>query len=105
MKKYVRRAKHYSSKRHSKTAGELFKRRIFKKFSYKGAKRMRKWVWNDSVSKFEKSDFYNYGNFLTYAKKAANNMKKNKISGQISRHWNVLNGLIKKNKQPSNVTR
>lgn len=96
MKKYVRRAKHYSSKRHSKTAGELFKRRIFKKFSYKGAKRLRKWVWNESDSKFERSDIYNYGNFLTYAKKAAKNMNRNKINGQIGRHWKILNDLIKK---------
>lgn len=95
MKKYVRRARYYSSKRYSKTTGELFKRRIFKKFSYKGAKRFRKWVWNDKASKFEKSDYYNYGNFLTYAKKAAENMNKNKIGGQIKRHWNILNNLIK----------
>ncbi|MFD2200188.1 reverse transcriptase domain-containing protein [Shivajiella indica] len=96
MKKYVRRARYYSSKRYSKTKGELFKRRIFKKFSYKGAKRIRKWIWDPRSSKFEKSDYYNYGNFLTYAKKAAKNMNNNKISGQISRHWNILNGLIKK---------
>lgn len=96
MKKYVKRAKHYSSKRKSKTKGELFKRRILKKFSYKGAKRMRKWIWNPSLSKFEKSDNYNYGNFITYAKKAARNMNSNKINGQIRRHWNILNDLIKK---------
>lgn len=96
MKKYVRRAKHYSEKWFSKSNGELFKRRIFKKFSYKGAKRMTKWIWNDKLSKFERSDYYNYGNFLTYAKKAAKNMRNNKISGQISRHWKILNGLIKK---------
>lgn len=95
MKKNVKRAKHFASKRYSKTKGELFKRRIFKKFSYKGAKRFRKWVWNDKISKFEKSDYYNYGNFLTYAKKAAENMNNNKIRGQIKRHWNILNDLIK----------
>lgn len=96
MQKYVTRAKHYSAKRYSPTSGQLFKRRIFKKFSYKGAKRMRKWIWNDNLSKFEKSDYYNYGNFLTYAKKAAKNMENNKIKRQIRRHWNILNGLIKK---------
>jgi len=96
MKKHVGRAKHYSRKRYSKTNGKLFKRRIFKKFSYKGAKRNRKWIWNQSTSKFEKTDYYNYGNFLTYAKKAASNMKNNKIEGQIKRHWKILNGLIKK---------
>lgn len=96
MNKYVKRAKHYSAKRYSPTSGQLFKRRILRKFSYKGAKRMRKWIWNDNLSKFEKSDYYNYGNFLTYAKKAARNMNNNKINGQIRRHWNILNELIKK---------
>ncbi|WP_228527805.1 reverse transcriptase domain-containing protein [Pararhodonellum marinum] len=95
MKKYVRRAKHYSAKRYSTKNGELFKRRILKKFSYKGAKRTRKWIWNPSLSEFEKSDNYNYGNFLTYAFKAANYMKNNKIKGQIKRHWGILNKLIK----------
>ncbi|WP_162342944.1 reverse transcriptase/maturase family protein [Cyclobacterium salsum] len=96
MKKYVRRAKNYSKRPASKTKGELFKKRIFKKYSYKGAKRIRKWIWNPNLSKFEKSDYYNYGNFLTYAYKAADNMKNNKIRGQIKKHWNILNELIKR---------
>jgi len=96
MKKYVRRAKHYSAKRHSKTKGELFKKRIFKKFSYKGAKRNRKYFLNPNTKKFEKSDVYNYGNFLTYAYKAADNMENNKIKKQVKRHWKILNELIKK---------
>ncbi|WP_425636052.1 reverse transcriptase domain-containing protein [Algoriphagus yeomjeoni] len=96
MKKYVRRAKHYSTKRHSKSKGEIFKRRIFKKFSYKGARRLRKWIWNDKLTKFEKSDYYNYGNFLTYAFKAAAKMKKNKINSQVKGHWRILNEMLKK---------
>jgi len=95
MKKYIRRAKHHSTKRHNKNRGLLFKRRIFKKFSYKGAKRIRKRIWNDIDKKFEDTDSYNYGNFLTYANKASRKMIKNRIKQQTKRHWNILNDLLK----------
>ena len=42
MKRAIRRAKHYSARRFSTTRGQIFKRRIFKKFSYKGAKKDKK---------------------------------------------------------------
>jgi len=95
MKRAVRRAKHYSTRRFSTTRGVIFKKRIFKKFSYKGAKRTRKYLWNESEKKFIKSDSYNWGNFLSYAYKASNIMVNNKIKQQTKRHWNILNKLIK----------
>jgi len=95
MKRAIRRAKHYSSRRYTVNSGTIFKRRIFKKFSYKGAKRTRKYVWNDTEQKFIKSDTYNWGNFLSYAYKASNIMVNNKIKQQVKRHWNILNQLIK----------
>ncbi|MFN8342049.1 MAG: reverse transcriptase domain-containing protein [Cyclobacteriaceae bacterium] len=95
MKKYVRRAKHYANKLHSKSRGEIFKARIFKKFSYKGAKRIRKRVWLKAENRFQNTDSYNWGNFLTYAFKASKRMVNNKIKSQTSRHWNILNDLIK----------
>lgn len=95
MKRYVRRAKRYSKYKNVKNSGEIFKPRIFKKFSYKGAKRIRKYIWNKKESKFEPSDSYNWGNFLSYTKKAAKFMVNNKINQQTKRHWNILNELIK----------
>ncbi|MFM7850897.1 MAG: hypothetical protein ACKO96_03055 [Flammeovirgaceae bacterium] len=95
MKKYIRRAKNYANKLHSKNRGQIFKGRIFKKFSCKGAKRIRKRIWLKAESKFQNTDSYNWGNFLTYAFKASKRMVNNKIKGQTSRHWNILNGLIK----------
>ena len=95
MKRAIRRAKHYSTRRFSTTRGVIFKRRIFKKFSYKGAKRTRKYLWNEDEKKFVKSDSYNWGNFLSYAYKASNIMVNNKIKHQTKRHWNILNKLIK----------
>jgi len=95
MKKYIRRSIYHANKIQNKNRGQIFKRRIFKKFSYKGARRTRGRVWNDSEKKYENSDSYNYGNFLTYAYKASNRMVNNKIKKQTKRHWNILNELIK----------
>lgn len=94
MKKTIRRAKHFSNNKLSKTNGTIFKRRLFKKFSYKGARRTRKWIWNENIKQFVKSESYNWGNFLSYAYKAANIMVNNKIKQQTKRHWNILNKLL-----------
>jgi len=95
MKRAVRRAKHFSTRRYNPNNGVIFKRRIFRKFSYKGAKRTRKYKWNEETKKFIKTDSYNWGNFLSYAYKASNIMVSNKIKQQTKRHWNILNELIK----------
>tara|TARA_R110001592_G_scaffold57323_6_gene174315 strand:- start:214 stop:1752 length:1539 start_codon:yes stop_codon:yes gene_type:complete len=95
MKRSVRRAKHFSERKYNPNKGLIFKRRIYKKFSYKGAKRTRKYIWNEVEKKFDKTDSYNWGNFLSYAYKASNVMVKNKIKQQTKKHWNILNELIK----------
>ncbi len=95
MKRAVRRAKHYSTRNFCANRGVIFKRRILQKFSYKGAKRKRKYLWNEDEKKFVKSDSYNWGNFLSYAYKASNIMVNNKIKEQTKRHWHILNKLIK----------
>lgn len=95
MKRSVRRAKHFSSRKYNPNKGIVFKRRIFKKFSYKGAKRTRKYIWNEEEKQFIKTDSYNWGNFLSYAHKASNVMVNNKIKQQTKRHWNILGKLIK----------
>lgn len=95
MKRSVRRAKHFAGSKYNKNVGTIFKRRLFKKFSYKGAKRTRKYLWSEIEKKFIRTDSYNWGNFLSYAYKASNIMANNKIKQQTKRHWNILNELIK----------
>lgn len=95
MKRSVRRARHFAKQIFNSNRGIVFKRRIFKKFSYKGAKRTRKHIWDENKKKFIKSDSYNWGNFLSYAYKASRVMVNNKIKQQTKRHWNILNGLLK----------
>ena len=91
MKRTIRRAKHFSKNLFSKNKNVIFKRRILKKFSYKGAKRTRKYLWDEKTNKFIKSESYNWGNFLSYAYKASNIIVKNKIKKQTKRHWNIIN--------------
>jgi hypothetical protein len=92
MKRGVRRAKHFE-----KITGKgLFRRRLLKRHSYKGAKRIRKYLWSEKEKKFIKTEIYNWGNFLSYANKASNIMVCNKIKNQTKRHWTILNREITK---------
>ena len=90
MKRTVARARRQSENRFNKHRGEIFKRRILKKFSYKGATRRRKWLWDSKIEGFVKTDHYDWGNFLSYAYKAANLMVNNKMALCQSEWVNLL---------------
>ena len=96
MKRTIKRAEHYSKRKTNKNEGEIFKRRILMKYSYKGAKRRRVWLWSDKHKGFVKSDKYDWGNFLSYGYKASSEMDNNKIRGQLKNHWKILNKLLPK---------
>lgn len=96
MKRSVKRAKNHSLKRFNKKKGKIFKRRILKKFTYKGAQRRRKYIKDPITHHFTKSDFYDWGNFLSYAYKAAKFMDNNNIKGQVKNHWKKIEILLKK---------
>lgn len=96
MKKSVIKAKKHSLRKFNKNKGEIFKRKLLKKFSYKGAQRKRKWILDKSTNQFKKTEFFDWGNFLSYAYKASNTMMNNKIKKQLKNHWKKLNKLIKK---------
>lgn len=72
--------------------GKLFRRRLYKRFSYRGAK--RKIIWQQDGDKWIKKYKHDWGNYITYANMAHFNMKNSKIRHQISRHWKNLNTLI-----------
>ncbi len=94
MKKTVARSKRYAAMS-GPNHGELFKRRILNKYSYKGANRKRIWIHDKSKNGFVKTDRYDWGNFLAYTTKAAGTMRKNRINSQTKQHWKKLNGLLK----------
>lgn len=95
MKRSIKRARHFSNQPNKKYSGELFKARLLKRFSYKGANRRNKYLWNTSKSYFEVSQHFDWGNFISYAKKAQKIKFPNKIKSQTKRHWNKLEKLLK----------
>lgn len=96
MKRTIKRSKHFAGIKKSNTHGEIFKRRILSKYSYKGVGRKRKWEWDDAVQGYVKSEHYDWGNFLSYSNKAANTIINNKIKQQTSKSWNKLIKELKK---------
>ncbi|WP_277110610.1 reverse transcriptase domain-containing protein [Chryseobacterium taklimakanense] len=95
MKRSIKRAKHFGAKK-GKFQGEIFRRRLYKRFTFKGIKRYKKYKWNDEQKKFIKSEDYNWGNFLSYADKAAGTMVNNKIKSQVKNHWKIFHQELKR---------
>ena len=78
----------------------IFKSKLFKRFTHKGAK--RKLIYRPSKTdstKYEKSKEYNWGNYLSYVFKADNTMKELNNSNLIKRQgrklWRNFNKLLK----------
>lgn len=97
MKLSVKRSKYYSNVINNSSKGQIFKRRLYKQFSYIGSLRSKKYERkNGTTNEWEVTKKYNWGNFITYAKLAAKALDKNNVSGQIKKHWKNLNKEIKK---------
>lgn len=96
MKRSVQRSRYYSkSVKQSKSLGQIFRTRLYKKFTYHGAKRRRIFIKDKSdPSKWIKTESYNWGNYISYAHLAINKLPNNRIKHQIRRHWSILNRLI-----------
>ncbi len=78
----------------------IFKSRLYKRFTYKGAKRklIHKPTHYDKT-KYEKTTKYYWGNYLSYLIKADDSMKsinsKNYIKRQSRKFWKNFNNLMK----------
>jgi hypothetical protein len=95
MKRSVARGKFYAEHTSTKAKGEMFKARLYKRFTHLGASRRRVYQ-RDKVHKnrFVLSNKYDWGNYLTYAKLASNIIKDNKILSQIGGHWNKFHDIL-----------
>lgn len=101
MKKGVRRSGFYSSKINNDTRGEIFRKRLYKRYSYIGAKRCVKYKRVQGTTDQWQPDKYaiNWGNYITYAKNAHKIMDNySKIDSQIKNHWKNLHKEIEKAK-------
>lgn len=96
MKRAVQRSRYYSkSVKHSRSLGKLFQTRLYKKFTYLGAKRRRIYVQDkNDLTNWIKTESHDWGNYISYAHLAANKLPNNKIKRQVRRHWVILNKLI-----------
>ncbi len=93
MKTGVKRCAYYTKHINNDTNGILFKRRLYKRYSHMGAKRVRSYQGKKGNQK--KKTRYNWGNFITYAYLASNTLDENKIRSQVKNHWKNLNNEIK----------
>lgn len=97
LKRSMRKAHFYA--RYTKNVnakGLIFKSRLYKRFSHLGSGRRRIYERDKfDKTKWNISNRYDWGNYLSYAKMAARIMGENKINKQLSRNWNILNNLIK----------
>lgn len=95
MKRSIRRSGFYA-KYGKNQVPQLFKNRLYKKFTIIGSQRRQIIKKAPHLSNtFYRTDRYDWGNFLTYAKLAQRVFEKNKIRSQIGRHWNKFHKLIK----------
>lgn len=103
MKSSINRATSYAinSKNPDKS---LFKSKLYKRFTYKGAGRKR--IYHPSKldkSKFEKSDVYYWGNYLSYSNKANDTMLSLNIDplikNQTRKFWSKFNKLLSRSEE------
>lgn len=96
LKKSIMRGAFYSvHSKYKKDKGKIFRRRLYKRFSYLGAKRKIVWQHSKVQNKWIKIYKHDWGNYITYANMAHFNMKNSRIKSQISNHWRKMNNIIK----------
>jgi hypothetical protein len=97
MKRTIKRGYFYSVYNKTKTKGELFKNRLYKRFTHLGAHRRRIFQRDRSnPSHFVITHKFDWGNYLSYAYLAADVIPDNKIRRQVRKHWTKFHTLIKK---------
>lgn len=97
MKAGVRRRGYFKTRIRNKSRGEMFKRQLYKQYSYIGSNRSKKYQRvSGTTNEWRQTSSYNWGNFITYAKLASKTLHKNKIDSQIKNHWKNLNTEINK---------
>ncbi|WP_196893984.1 reverse transcriptase domain-containing protein [Aureivirga marina] len=88
----------YFAKKNNSTSEFLYETRLYKKYTHVGSKRKMKWIKvPNTEKKYIKSNYYDWGNFLSYIHKADNIMseinKDNSIKKQYSNVWKNFHKL------------
>lgn len=97
MKRAISASKYYSLHNKTQSRGEIFKTRLYKRFTINGSKRRRTYKRHPVLTnKFIISDHYDWGNYLSYALLASKTFPNNKIRNQIKRHWRKFHEYLEK---------
>ncbi|MDD2477044.1 MAG: reverse transcriptase domain-containing protein, partial [Dysgonamonadaceae bacterium] len=97
MKRTFARSRFYTHHNRTTSKGQVFKTRLYKKFTHVGANRRRIYQRHPNKSDvFILSHRYDWGNFITYVKLAEKTISDNKINGQLKRHWKKFHELMDK---------
>lgn len=97
MKRGMKRAKFFSTHNKTSTKGEIFKARLYKRFTYKGAERRRIFKRKPGTTdEWMVTKRYEWGNYLSYVDMAARIMNHNGIRNQLKRHWPIFHSLLNK---------
>jgi hypothetical protein len=95
MKRSFARSRFFTFHNNTETKGELFKSRLYKRFTHVGSNRRRIYQRHpEHKNKFILSYKYDWGNYITYSKHAAKIIPDNEISGQLKRHWKNFHKMI-----------
>lgn len=97
MKRSFARSNFHTYHNKTETKGQIFKSRLYKRFTHIGAERRRIYQRHPTRSDvFTLSHRYDWGNFITYANLAKKTIPNNKINGQLKRHWKIFHKLMNK---------
>jgi hypothetical protein len=95
MKRSIKRGYFYSVHNKTRTKGELFKNRLYKRFTHLGAHRRRIYQRDrNNSSHFILTHKYDWGNYLSYAYLAADVIPDNKIKRQVRKHWRKFHTIL-----------
>ena len=89
----VRRCHFYANHIRNDTQGKIFKNRLYRQYSYIGAKPARV---GKTKNKWKPSKRKNWGNFIGYAMRADQILTNSRIKYQLKNHWKILNARINK---------
>ncbi len=99
MKRQINYRKYHATHSKTSTKGEIFKNRLYKRFTFKGANRRRIYQRSrQNNNKWVRSTQYDWGNFLSYTKMAERIFPENKIKSQTRNHWRIFHEELGKYK-------
>ncbi len=96
MKRGIAVRKFYTRHNKTKTKGEIFRSKLYKRFTHIGASLKRIFTRHATLKdQFILSNKFDWGNFLSYALLAQRILPENKIKHQIRNHWKIFHQTLR----------